>query len=71
MMRYDLPATKWRKSSRSADTGSNNCLEAQITPDGLVAVGDSKDRALGAFVFASEAWACFIAGVKAKNFPVA
>lgn len=70
MIRHGLPEEKWRKSSRSTDNGGNNCLEAQITADGLVAVGDSKDRAQGAFVFATEAWACFIAGVKAKNFPV-
>lgn len=50
MMRHDLPEDLWQKSSYSSDTGGN-CVETQVTPDGLVAVGDSKDRSQGTFTF--------------------
>ncbi|MFE2045741.1 DUF397 domain-containing protein [Streptomyces sp. NPDC059477] len=32
--------------------------------DGLIAVGDSKDRGVGAFAFPPDAWGIFIEGVK-------
>ncbi|MFF2377206.1 DUF397 domain-containing protein [Streptomyces xiamenensis] len=62
-MRHDLPSSRWRKSSYSSgDTGA--CLETQITHDGLIAVGDSKDRSRGAFVFPAAAWSVFLRHVK-------
>ncbi|MDT0266901.1 DUF397 domain-containing protein [Streptomyces sp. DSM 44915] len=62
-MRYDLPAAKWRKSSYS-NGGTGSCVETQLTHDGLVAMGDSKDRARGAFVFAPATWTSFVDHVK-------
>jgi hypothetical protein len=63
MMRHDLPEDSWQKSSYSADN-EGSCVERQLTPDGLVAVGDSKDRALGAHTFAPAQWAAFVAAVR-------
>ncbi|WP_308457868.1 DUF397 domain-containing protein [Streptomyces sp. SM12] len=65
-MRYDLPTDRWRKSSYS-DGGSGSCVEVQVTHDGNLAVGDSKDRALGAFVFPLSAWEPFVSTVKAST----
>ncbi|MCU4745743.1 MULTISPECIES: DUF397 domain-containing protein [Streptomyces] len=62
-MRHGLLVEKWRKSSYSSgDTDA--CVETQITPDGLIAVGDSKDRSRGAFVFSGAAWSVFLRHVK-------
>jgi hypothetical protein len=58
-MRHDLPADQWRKSSYS-NGGTGSCLEIQATDDGLLAVGDSKDRSQGAFAFPSTAWTAFV-----------
>ncbi|MEU9334540.1 DUF397 domain-containing protein [Streptomyces sp. NPDC048290] len=63
MMRHDLPVSLWSKSSYSGDT-HDQCLETQPTRNGLIAVGDSKARALGAFTFPSAAWEMFIQGIK-------
>lgn len=62
-MRYGLPIARWRKSSYS-NGGSGSCVETQLTDDGLVAVGDSKDRSRGAFVFPGAAWSVFLRHVK-------
>ncbi len=67
MMRHALPEDLWQKSSYSSDTGAN-CVETQLTLDGLVAVGDSKDRSLGAFTFQPHAWEAFVGSVKAGDF---
>ncbi|MDT0492271.1 DUF397 domain-containing protein [Streptomyces sp. NPDC012600] len=63
MVRYGLPDDAWVKSSYSPDSGGN-CIETQATPDGLVAVGDSKDRALGAHTFAPAPWQTFVTAVR-------
>lgn len=63
MMRHDLPAEAWKKSSYSGDTGGQ-CIEIQAVPESGVAVGDSKDRNRGAFIFPAVAWADFVAEVK-------
>ncbi|GAB2926093.1 DUF397 domain-containing protein [Streptomyces mayteni] len=65
-MRHGLPADNWRKSSYS-NAGSGNCVETQLTHDGLVAVGDSKDRTRGAFLFPAAEWGAFIARVKSST----
>lgn len=62
-MRYDLPADGWRKSTYS-NGGTGNCVETQSTVDGLAAVGDSKARERGAFVFSPSSWTRFIAALK-------
>ncbi|MEV8447324.1 DUF397 domain-containing protein [Streptomyces parvus] len=66
MMRHDLPTEAWIKSSYSGDT-QGQCVELQVVPGGGVAVGDSKDRDRGAFVFPSAAWGVFVAGVKSDS----
>lgn len=62
MIRHDLPERKWRKSSHSGD-GGGTCVETQPTSDGLIAIGDSKARTRGAFVFTPEAWTAFTRGI--------
>ncbi|MGW5066455.1 DUF397 domain-containing protein [Streptomyces cyaneofuscatus] len=63
MVRYDLPDNAWVKSSYSPDNGGN-CVEIQQTSDGLVALGDSKGRSLGAHTFAPREWQTFVAAVR-------
>ncbi|MEU0158057.1 DUF397 domain-containing protein [Streptomyces sp. NPDC006261] len=66
MMRHDLSTEAWIKSSYSGDT-QGQCVEFQAVSDGAIAVGDSKDRDRGAFVFPSAAWRAFVAGVKSGS----
>jgi hypothetical protein len=67
MMRHDLPEDAWTKSSYSGNNGGQ-CVEYQRV-DGLhVAVGDSKDRSQGAFVFPLHAWTSFVNAVKDGEF---
>ncbi|MFC8726737.1 DUF397 domain-containing protein [Streptomyces bacillaris] len=63
MVRYGLPDDAWVKSSYSPDNGGN-CIETQPTPDGRIAVGDSKDRILGAHTFAPTQWQAFVTAVR-------
>lgn len=67
MMRHDLPATGWRKSSYSSDSGPQ-CVEFQPAPQGLVAVRDSKNPALGAHAFTAEEWMHFVDAVRNGEF---
>ncbi|MFE3942770.1 DUF397 domain-containing protein [Streptomyces sp. NPDC059118] len=64
MARHGLPENAWTKSSYSGDNGGS-CVETQVTSDDLVAVGDSKDRGLGAQVFGPVSWRVFVAAVRA------
>jgi hypothetical protein len=59
----------WRESSYSPDNGGN-CVEIQLVDAKSVALGDSKDRSRGAFVFSSGAWLSFISCVKADGFDI-
>ncbi|MCF3104645.1 DUF397 domain-containing protein [Streptomyces roseoverticillatus] len=63
MIRHDLPEGEWRKSSYSGDTGAT-CIEIQATVDRCVAIGDSKARPRGAFVFSPPAWATFVHSIR-------
>ncbi|MCX4549593.1 DUF397 domain-containing protein [Streptomyces sp. NBC_01387] len=63
MMRHDLPTDAWKKSSYSGDT-QGQCIEIQAVPHDSVAVGDSKDRSRGAFLFPTSTWADFVTGIK-------
>ncbi|MES9509087.1 DUF397 domain-containing protein [Streptomyces sp. NPDC000609] len=63
MARHGLPESAWTKSSYSGDNGGS-CVETQVTSDDLVAVGDSKDRGLGAQVFGPASWRVFVAAVR-------
>ncbi|MEV7870380.1 DUF397 domain-containing protein [Streptomyces sp. NPDC088124] len=66
MMRHDLPRDRWRKSSHSTDNGGT-CVETQQTADGLIAIGDSKNRPLGAFAFHPANWQAFVNSLKAEG----
>ncbi len=66
MMRYGLPEDAWSKSSYSSDNGGN-CVEYQRVDHANVAVGDSKDRAQGAFVFSLDAWTAFVDFAKTQT----
>jgi hypothetical protein len=61
-----LPAAlDWRKSSFSAET---NCVELATTPDGGVAIRNSKHPTAGAVVFTREEIEAFLLGAKAGEF---
>lgn len=45
-----------------------DCVEVGFTPDGGVAVRDSKDGAVGPLFFTREEWVAFTAGVRAGEF---
>ncbi|MBB5117725.1 hypothetical protein AF335_04190 [Streptomyces eurocidicus] len=63
MIVHNLPHLRWRKSSYSIDEG-DNCVEAQLFTNDLVAVGDSKERTRGAFIFTPHAWTTFIHSIR-------
>ncbi|QLH20465.1 DUF397 domain-containing protein [Streptomyces sp. Rer75] len=67
MIRHGLPESRWHKSSCSSGEGPT-CVETQSTDDGLMAVGDSKDRSRGAITSTTVAWATFIDAVKYEGF---
>ncbi|PAU44609.1 DUF397 domain-containing protein [Streptomyces albireticuli] len=68
MIRHGLPSYIWRKSSYSETTGPT-CIEMQLTHDGSIAVGDSKDRTRGAFIFTPHAWATFLHSIRTGTLP--
>ncbi|MCD9141557.1 DUF397 domain-containing protein [Streptomyces albireticuli] len=41
----------------------------QLTHDGSIAVGDSKDRTRGAFIFTPHAWATFLHSIRTGTLP--
>ncbi|MEU0214386.1 DUF397 domain-containing protein [Streptomyces sp. NPDC006265] len=62
MIRRDLPATGWTKSSYS-EGGNAQCVETLHVGTEL-AVRDSKAPEKGAFVFPASSWMSFVAAVK-------
>jgi hypothetical protein len=54
---------RWRKSSRSNNTGGN-CLEIASNLPGRVLVRDSKDLAGPVLMFGPAAWRSFVVGVR-------
>ncbi|WP_367138740.1 MULTISPECIES: DUF397 domain-containing protein [Streptomyces] len=64
--RHGLPPHAWRKSSFS-DENDPYCVEIQTTPDALIAIGDSKARPRGAFVFSPPAWATFVHSIRSTG----
>lgn len=63
----DLTGALWRKSSYSNGNGGN-CVEVADGFTGVMPVRDSKDPQGPALLFRAEAWADFLAGVKAGEF---
>jgi Domain of unknown function (DUF397) len=66
----DLTDVQWHKSTFSSDPGSdsNSCVEVAFLPTGGVAVRDTKDRSLPPHRYTTDAWAAFLAGVRAGEF---
>lgn len=60
----NLPGVAWRKSSYSSGNGGA-CVEVADGMKGTVPVRDSKDPHGPALLFRPEAWAAFVADVKA------
>lgn len=63
----DLTGALWRKSSYSNGNGGN-CVEVADGFTGVMPVRDSKDPQGPALLFRADAWADFLAGVKAGEF---
>ncbi|BCJ38355.1 hypothetical protein Athai_58580 [Actinocatenispora thailandica] len=61
----DLSRARWRKSTRSGNSG--NCVEVAGNVPGIVAVRDSKDPHGPALVVVPAAFAAFAAAVKSAN----
>ncbi|WP_431042464.1 DUF397 domain-containing protein [Streptomyces sp. P1-3] len=60
-------AAQWRKSSFSSQAGAE-CIEVAHNCPGIVPVRDSKNPHGPALLFPADAWAAFVAGVKAGDF---
>ncbi|WP_081982966.1 DUF397 domain-containing protein [Streptacidiphilus albus] len=67
-MKSGNPVLKWRKSTYS--NGQGDCVEVADDCAGIVPVRDSKDPEGPSLVFASAAFASFVAAIKAGEFPV-
>ena len=63
----DVPATAWRKSSRS---GPNGCVEVAVR-DGAVVVRDSKDKRGPVLMFTFREWDAFLSGAGNGEFDLA
>jgi hypothetical protein len=68
MMPQPTPNPVWFKSSRSNNTGGNNCVEVAFLGDGNVGVRDSKNRDLPAHTYTPGEWDAFLAGAKDGEF---
>ncbi|MFE0459831.1 DUF397 domain-containing protein [Kitasatospora sp. NPDC058965] len=64
-MHSDLNGAVWRKSSYSHEAGQ--CIEIGHALPGASPVRDSKDPEGPALMFSAEAFASFIAGIKAGD----
>jgi Domain of unknown function (DUF397) len=65
-----LTEAVWKKSTRSTHAG--NCVEVAGLSGRTVGVRDSKESgpARTVLVFPAQTWNCFLAGVKAGEFPL-
>jgi hypothetical protein len=64
-MDTDLNNLHWFKSSASSAAG---CVEIAHTPDGGVALRDTKDRGKAPHYFSRHEWECFLIGAKSGEF---
>ncbi len=61
----------WKKSTRSNGTGGNQCVEACVSPSGVVKVRHSRNpNRLDELIFTADEWRAFLAGVKAGEFDI-
>jgi hypothetical protein len=58
----------FRKSSKSNNTGGNNCVEVAELPDGTRVVRDSKNQAGPTLTFTPGEWTAFIDAAKDGEF---
>ncbi|WP_007024563.1 DUF397 domain-containing protein [Saccharomonospora iraqiensis] len=65
-----LPDLPWRKSSFSGGGGNGgaDCVEVAPTPDGRIAVRDSKHPEAGALLFTRAEMAAWVEGCRAGEF---
>ncbi|MFW6694743.1 DUF397 domain-containing protein [Streptomyces sp. MAR4 CNX-425] len=69
-MTTESPSPRWHKSSYSDNGGQ--CIEVAanlVAARGVVPVRDSKDPSGPVLDFTADAFASFVAGVKAGEFP--
>jgi hypothetical protein len=67
MAQADLTKAKWRKATKSGDTGGG-CVEVATNLPGIVAVRDSKNPIGPALAFSPHEWSCFRDGVAKGEF---
>ncbi|MFE7192196.1 DUF397 domain-containing protein [Kitasatospora sp. NPDC057541] len=65
----DATGAVWRKSTYSGP--DNECVEVADGLPGAIPVRDSKDPEGPVLLFAADAWAAFVGGLKAGEFPLA
>ncbi|ARF73216.1 DUF397 domain-containing protein [Kitasatospora albolonga] len=58
----ELECARWHRSTYSGS--NNNCVEHAALSSGRHAVRDTKDRALGAHIFAPAPWQTFVTAVR-------
>ncbi|MFE7484480.1 DUF397 domain-containing protein [Streptomyces sp. NPDC057552] len=61
-MQSELEMAPWHKSTYSGI--NNGCIEHAALPSGRHAVRDTKDRTLGAHIFAPAPWQTFVTAVR-------
>ncbi|MFJ5066509.1 DUF397 domain-containing protein [Kitasatospora sp. NPDC088556] len=66
MQHVDLSGARWRKSTFSGQGG--DCIEVAPNFPGVLPVRDSKDPEGPTLIFPANAFAAFVAGVKAGEF---
>ena len=64
-MSAKAPRLEWRKSSHS---GSGGCVEVAPTPDGGIAIRDSKHPKGPALTFSAQEWQAFMDGARNGEF---
>lgn len=60
------PTLAWEKSS--ACTGTANCVEIAVLPEGGHAMRDSKNPAAAHLTFGAAAWSAFVTAARAGEF---